>query len=296
MSEDDEKTIIAERTEIAKAPPASAPLLVQHSGQDAGKRFNLEQAISTLGRSVDADLVITDPSVSRVHAKISQEGSKVVLEDLNSSNGTWVNNRKITDSHMLQDSDTVKIGAVRLKFYASGNIEGMIHDKIYRMATMDGLTGLFNKKYLEDALEWQFRTSQASGRSLCVICMDLDHFKKVNDTYGHQAGDKVLQECSQMIKQVVRQNDIVGRIGGEEFALILPDTPLGVAKDLAERILTSMEAHPMDITGTTEMHKQTVSAGVAELTPHTGSALQLLEEADQKLYVSKNSGRNRVSF
>src|SRR5690606_28727625 len=122
-------------------------------------------------------------------------------------------------------------------------LDGFVQDKIYRMATIDAGTQVFNKQYLLDSLNNEFAISQATGRPLSIIYYDLDFFKKVNDTYGHNAGDQVLRESTLIVKNIIRKDEILGRFGGEEFIIILPNSASQAAFELGERIRKACETH-----------------------------------------------------
>ena len=150
-------------------------------------------------------------------------------------------------------------------------------------------------------LDGEFKFSKTYRRNLSVIYYDLDFFKKVNDNYGHGAGDLVLRESAQLVRTCVRKDDVFGRYGGEEFVIVLPNTDQKTAADLAERIRASLEAHTFQLEIEKDgkrgvvQHKQTISAGVSQLTPDIATYELLLESADKKLYTSKQTGRNRVT-
>ena len=162
----------------------------------------------------------------------------------------------------------VRLGTILFKFFANENIDGIIHDKIYRMATIDAGTQIFNKKYLLETIKSEFKYSKSYNLDLSIIYYDLDHFKKVNDNYGHAAGDQILKEGSEVIKSSLRKNDILCRFGGEEFIVILPNTKLDKAAELAERIRVAIENHVFELEDEQKKsvkHRQTISLGVSQL-------------------------------
>ena len=230
MTEDDfeDKTVIADMASFTEVKPKveGNASLVQYSGEAVGKRYELTQSTTTIGRATTADLSIPDASVSRSHAIIRQEGETLYLEDGGSANGTFINDNRITTKTALKDQDVIGFGKVLMKFFAQGNVDGFIQDKMYKMATIDVGTKIFNKQYLLEALEANFSASKSGSQSLSIVYFDLDHFKSVNDTHGHNAGDVVLLETAQTIKSLIRKDDIFGRFGGEEFVVILPRTEL----------------------------------------------------------------------
>ncbi len=300
---DEDKTIIAPLAQIRESEnlkKKAIPSLVQYNGAQLGKRYLLDRVSVTLGRSLNADICISEASVSRLHAVISQKIDKIYIEDTESANGTFINDKKISSS-VLKDQDMVRLGTVLLKFFASDNVDSMIQDKIYRMATIDAGTQIFNKQYLLDTLGSEFKLSKSSSRPLSIIYYDLDHFKMVNDRYGHNIGDQVLRENAQLVKTVIRKEDVLGRFGGEEFIVILPNTDINTAFELAERIRKICDKErfelEFEVDGQKQMssHQQTISIGVSEISHAMSTPIDLLESADKKLYFSKQNGRNRVT-
>lgn len=301
----DSKTAIADLSqmqELGKPKEEGVPCLVQHNGANVGTRYLLYKEKSSIGRSADCDISLPDPSVSRQHAFIYNDKSGVFVEDTKSSNGTFINEKQITDKSPLKDQDILRVGTLLLKFFSKDNVDGFIQDKIYRLATIDAGTQIFNKQYLQDTLENLFRKAKGSGKDLSLVYFDLDHFKKVNDTYGHGAGDQVLRDIAKLVKQIVRKEDTFARFGGEEFVVILPNTNLEQAIKIAEAIRQNCEKFVQTIVyevngkKTQAQHIQTISLGVATCQQHMTSPKELLEAADQKLYQSKKNGRNRVTF
>lgn len=291
----DDKTIIADPgSSIFNTPKKSAACLVQYSGTNLGKRYVLDQKEMVVGRAPTVEIVVNEQSVSRSHAQCLQQADEIYVADLGSSNGTYINDKKISSKQVLRDGDIIRLGNIVFKFFAQGNIENVFHDKIYRMATIDVGTNIFNKKYLTEALESEVKFSSAYGRPLSLIYFDLDFFKKVNDTYGHNVGDGVLRDSSTLVKSLIRKEDIFCRYGGEEFVILLPSTEAKTAYELAERIRASFEDHVFDIQG--HQIKQTLSMGVSQLSARINTPESLLEDADKKLYQSKTTGRNRVTI
>ncbi len=298
-----DKTVIAEIGSLETAPKAqSQPCLVQYNGNGLGKRYPLQKDIITLGRAATVDITLAENSVSRVHAEVSVNNGEATINDCGSANGTFLNDKKVEAPTVLRDQDIIRLGTVLLKFFSKDNIDGYIQDKIYRMATIDVGTQIFNKQYLIDALTNEFASAKASHRPLSVIYFDLDHFKKVNDTYGHNCGDQVLRDNSKVVKALVRKDDIFARFGGEEFIIALPNTDRDTAGLLAERIRVACQEFSHILSYENQgakkeaNHKQTISIGVAQLSDEMKVYTDLLESADKKLYFSKQNGRNRVTL
>jgi diguanylate cyclase (GGDEF)-like protein len=163
---------------------------------------------------------------------------------------------------------------------------------LFHQASTDALTGVSNRRYFMAQAEQELRRSRRFARELSVMMIDLDHFKKVNDQHGHAAGDAVLQSAVKRALESLRQSDQLGRIGGEEFAVILPETGLAAATDAAERLRKHINERPF--IGERHAIPCTVSVGVAQMNAHDGSIDDLFHRADKALYRAKHGGRNRV--
>jgi two-component system, cell cycle response regulator len=293
-----DKTEVAEndtlkiRLEEAKA---SAPALVVISGKPLGKSFYLTKETMILGRDLQVDLSFGETSISRKHTEFTITPEGILVHDLGSTNGTYVNDTKVepSDTFLLSDGDLIRCGNVILKFLKEGKMENLLHGKMYEQATTDDLTGALNKKAILEFLKDEFGRSQLRAANLTLVMFDIDHFKKINDTYGHIAGDYVLKETCALIKnRMIRQKDALGRYGGEEFALLLPGTSLQIAVDVAERIRSTIEKHNYQFDG--KPISVTISLGVAAMDSTTKSSEDLLAHSDKALYDAKNQGRNRV--
>lgn len=299
----DEKTIIADARNLTvlRGTGNKRACMLQYNGAKLGKRYPLSEGVAVIGRSPETQVSIAEPSVSRQHARLSQSGEQWEIEDLGSANGTFVNDQKVESRRFLRDGDMIRLGTILLKFFADDTLESVMADKIYRNSTIDAGTQIFNKQYLIDTLESEFRLARMYQKPLSVIYYDLDFFKKVNDTFGHQAGDIILKESAHLIKASVRKEDVQGRFGGEEFVIVLPNTDLVIACELAERLRIQVAQHEflLDIETASQRqtitHHQTISIGVAQLDPSMKNFEELLETADKKLYQSKQTGRNKVT-
>ena len=275
--------------------------LVVYSGGDTGRQITLDEGTHSIGRSAAASLQIDGPGMSRLHAEVSVEGASVLLRDLGSANGSFVQDRRLNNPCLLGDGDLVRLGSVLLKFYEHRSVDAAMHDRVYRMAVVDAGTGLYNRRFLNDALKRSLRQARQLGRPLSVISYDLDRFKSVNDSHGHAAGDLVLRESAAVLSPVVGTAGILGRLGGEEFLVLLPDTPLADGLLLAERLRAAVAGHTFVLpVGNGESrrsigHRQTISLGVAEWSNAMLDVGDLLDAADRRLYQSKHEGRDRVS-
>ncbi|MBI3073504.1 MAG: diguanylate cyclase [Deltaproteobacteria bacterium] len=285
------KTRVTVISKISDRPVLSQSCLVVIYGSELGKRFSVDRPQISIGRSARADIIIDEDSVSRNHAKITRSPRGVVVHDLGSTNGTYVNDEPVTQV-TLADGDLVKIGRTIFKFLSGTNIENQYHEEVYRLTTMDGLTGIHNKRYFLDALEREVSRCRRYGRKLSLVLFDVDFFKAVNDEFGHVVGDTVLRQLALVVREKIRQEDTLARYGGEEFAVLLPETERPAALSFAEKIRRLVEKTPCHF----EKRKipVTISLGVGTLGDETAAASDLVRAADEQLYEAKAAGRNRV--
>jgi diguanylate cyclase (GGDEF)-like protein len=272
-----------------------APTLVVISGRPLGKSFYLTQERMILGRDLGADISIGETAISRKHTEFFLSPTGVQVRDLGSTNGTFINDSKLLKDtyHPLKDGDLVRCGSTLLKFLKEGKIENIHYGKMYSLATQDDLTQTFNKKAILEILADEFSRSVTRATPLTLIMFDIDHFKQTNDRFGHLAGDHVLKEVCGLIKnKLIRGKDSLGRYGGEEFALLLPDTPLQIAVDIAERIRSTIEKTEFKYDD--QKIPVSISLGLSSRDSTTQSHGDLLANADKALYDAKNQGRNRV--
>ncbi|MDH5493260.1 MAG: diguanylate cyclase [Myxococcales bacterium] len=255
-----------------------------------GKRHVLSEQPILLGRGSENTIVLNNDSVSRRHCRIEKRGRAYYVRDLESTNGTYVNDDLVTD-YQMRRGDQVKVGDTIFKFLSGSDIEAQYHETIYRMTIVDGLTGVNNKRFLLEALEKEISRARRHARALSLLMFDIDHFKNINDSFGHLAGDFVLKDFAQLVKGRLRPDDVLGRYGGEEFAVMLPETPLDGACKIAEELREMVATHLFDFEQ--EKITVTVSVGVAQI-EEGWDILRFIKEADEKLYVAKRGGRNKV--
>jgi diguanylate cyclase (GGDEF)-like protein len=272
------------------ATPGDACIIVIY-GPELGKRLPLGKASFGIGRSAKNDLFLDQESISRQHARITFDGERHWVHDLNSTNGTYVNDKLVQETE-LSDGDQVRIGRSILKFMTGENIEVHYHEEIYRLMTVDGLTQVYNRRYFNEALEREFNRAKRYGRALSLIAFDIDHFKKVNDTHGHLAGDNLLRHLASSVRSRLRREDIFARTGGEEFAILLPEIALEGARITAEKARRIVEQTPLAFDKQTI--SCTVSLGVAMGDDTDNVPEDLYKRADERLYDAKLGGRNRI--
>lgn len=288
----DASTRITSVKEIVQLSKQRSACLVQLRGGDMGRRFELQQQAMDIGRDPSSDIVLESDSVSRRHARIEPSaGGHRVVDNL-STNGTYLNNEPVQGEAPLRSGDYVQIGEAIFKYLAGDEIENAYHEEIYRLTIEDGLTQTANKRALTDFLEKEFARAKRYERALSVVLFDLDHFKRINDEYGHLMGDYVLREVAKVIKTRVRREEMFARYGGEEFCIVLPEMSLEDAMRFAETVREMVEVHPFKFENN-NVHV-TVSIGVATVTEEMARPEALILAADQNLYRAKRSGRNRV--
>ncbi len=285
-------TIVSSKSEgDAEAAPAEWAL-VAYAGAALGRVFPLPVGPSIVGRAPESDLSLLDGEVSRSHAQILVQAGHVQVEDLGSTNGTRVNGELIQALVGLRAGDRLAIGGHVLKLVFLDPLERAFHETLLDLSTKDPLTGLANRGSVLAEFQNRFGLSLRYDRPLSVVVCDLDHFKSVNDTYGHGAGDFVLHVFGERMLATLREADLAGRIGGEEFLTILPETDLAGAGPLAERLRQAVASTPIQLPS--GILNITCSLGIAERTAADLDAGQLLARADAALYKAKTSGRNRV--
>lgn len=283
-----------QRTIFSSGPEAqerNAACLVVIHGEGLGHRVDVGDKPVVVGRSPDCELHIPHRSVSRNHCRVWRDGDSYRVQDLGSTNRTFLNDRPIIESE-LKDGDHITAGETIIKFISRTSVEARYHEELFQLAAYDSLTELYNRRQFRELLDKEIARANRHGRPLSLLILDLDRFKPINDTYGHVAGDSVLREVARVLRGRVRGDDIAARIGGEEFAVILPEADLEQARRFAEELRGSVAGLRGLLDG--RLKQVTVSIGLAQWQPEFGSASELLRAADQQLYKAKEGGRNRV--
>lgn len=299
-SETAEKTVIASDTALKKqmspadmAPPVIVVLMGPAGYQ--GKQWALSDGF-IIGRAVESQVFIDDKSLSRSHARVDIRNAEIQIVDLGSTNKTLVNGQVLPPMapYYLKNNDQIKTGNVIFKFLEKGNIETLSAQVLFEKANRDALTGAFSKGALIERGPESLKRSELLSEPLSLLVFDIDHFKKVNDTYGHPGGDYVLKELSRIVSsKLIRSNDFFARYGGEEFVLILPGASPKTASEVAERVRYTIESHEFVFDG--KKIPITVSIGVVSKQVNDVDWNSFFEKADKALYISKQTGRNKVS-
>jgi len=296
MAPADESTRMFEAPLAPEGGKRDRAYLVVLAGASVGEMYKIEGDKTVIGRGQKAQIRLLDDGISREHAQLVILKDRIVLQDLGSTNGTYCNGLKVEGNKELVDGDKILVGSTTiLKFTYHDNLDEIFQKQMYESALRDGLTKAFNKKYFTDRLESEFTFAVRHVSPLTLVLFDIDHFKKVNDTHGHQAGDHVLSEISTLLTAALRAEDVFARYGGEEFAVICRGSDVNQGQIVAERMRKAVEGHKFVFEGT---HiPVTISVGVAGLPDASvKDAAELVSLADQSLYKSKHGGRNRVTL
>ena len=283
------------------------PALVFLRGEHLAAPIPLERDEVTLGRALEADVRVNDARASRLHARITTErdpatgATRYRVTDLGSTNGTLLNGQPVADA-TLAEGDKLTIGEHLIRFELLDDIDREFQRHLHRLLAHDELTGLLSSKSFISELRREAARAAAEGRPFCVLMMDLDHFKRVNDTYGHLVGSQTLADVGEIINRAMRAGDVAARFGGEEFAAFLLDADCAQALVAAERVRQMIEAHAFSATrrGSADGEgdrtlRITISIGVSAFPQDARDPVELIELADTALYHAKQQGRNRVS-
>jgi len=257
-----------------------------------GTRYTLGDVPVVLGRGSDCEIRINDHSVSRRHARIQPGADGYYAVDLQSTNGTFVNDVPAS-MYKLKDGDYLRVGNCIYRFLMGGNVETEYHEEIYRLTIIDALTDIHNKRYFLEFLDRELARSMRYERPLSLVMIDIDRFKSINEDLGHLGGDFTLRELSARLKGNIRKEELFARYGGEEFALVLPETPLEGAVTLTERLVKVISQLPFQYED--RSYNVTISAGITmTMGEKDVTTIELIRRADEKLYQAKHAGRNRA--
>jgi two-component system cell cycle response regulator len=294
--DDSDRTVIQGIKDLTGSMEGRQASLMVISGPSAGRMFKVQDfGPMIIGRAKGAEISLPEQGISREHARIERDAhGNVSIIDLDSTNGTYFDGAQITRL-ILRDGDKVQVGSTTiLKFSYQDSLEEAFHQNQYDQAIRDGLTGAFNKRHFRTKFKQDFAYALRHNESTSLILFDLDHFKRVNDTYGHPAGDMVLRDLSALVVLTLREEDTFARYGGEEFAVILRNQSAQSSYVAAERMRRAVETNKFMWEG--ERIPLTISLGVATLArANFRNPQEMLKEADEFLYKSKNNGRNRTT-
>jgi diguanylate cyclase (GGDEF)-like protein len=280
---------------IAVAESEADVILIAHpDSQRLGARYRLSPGTALeIGRSPAVTVSLPEVmSLSRKHAKLRYAGPVVTIEDQGSTNGTFVNGRPIQGRTVLKSGDRFQTAAVHFKFLHEQDVESAYHLAIYDLVARDGLTEIFNKRKYEEEVQREYARAVRHHRPLSLVLFDLDEFKQINDSYGHLCGDFVLKQVASLARDLTRPEEVLARVGGDEFAILVPETGIRGAETLALKLRERIEGYDHRY-GEVKINVL-CSFGVAELAPEMSSPRDLYRAADAALLLAKRSGRNRV--
>jgi two-component system, cell cycle response regulator len=294
--EDETIAVSAQRKSQEIMPPGlqQRTVIKVLTGLEAGRVFVVTSEVVVVGRGSGCDLRIDDSSLSRQHCRIRLTNGTFFVEDLGSRNGTMVDNLRIKAPQMLTDGSLIQLAASTIIMFShQEDLEVQAEQRLYASAVLDPLTGLHNRRHLDARLKAEFAFASRHRTPLSLLLIDIDHFKKVNDTYGHPGGDAALRALAERLQKAVRTEDIVARYGGEEFAIIARGIEAQGAMLLAERVRATAEAIRVAHDGNTISY--TISVGVTTMTRERifDGVPAILKAADDALYQAKAAGRNR---
>jgi diguanylate cyclase (GGDEF)-like protein len=265
-------------------------------GADVGAILALSREVSILGRDPEIDVMVEDDSVSRRHARITLREGNYEIEDLGSTNGTYVAGGLVSGRIRLLDGVRVQLGHTIFRFGLQDAVEQAASKRIYEMSVRDGLTGIYNRRYFDDRLQSEFAFAARHKTPLCVILCDIDHFKRINDTYGHHAGDAVLKRVAVELQAGVRTEDLVARFGGEEFVMLTRGIDVEGGRTFAERIRAVVQRAVITWEGTRIPVTMSLGVSHSQSGPTITKAELFLAAADMALYAAKRGGRNKVEL
>jgi diguanylate cyclase (GGDEF)-like protein len=273
--------------------PRDRGVLVRLDGYSAGQVECLTGRDQRVGRASSAGIHLAEIGVSPFHARLGQRDGAFWVEDLASLNGTFVNGERVV-VHELREGDLVRFGPrATFRFSIMDERQEAAMRRLYESSIHDVLTGAYNRRFLEDRLRAEIAFALRHRTNCTIVLFDIDHFKKVNDTHGHRAGDLALKHVVSLCVTTLRAEDVFARYGGEEFMIALRDIGIEGGRRAAQRILDNLRGRPVDL-GHCRL-PLTMSAGVAALSECPRPSIEtLVFLADRRLYAAKHLGRDRV--
>ncbi|MCA9581217.1 MAG: GGDEF domain-containing protein [Myxococcales bacterium] len=281
--------------QVAKRKKRDRCTLVILSGPTPGRVITADGDELIIGRGNKVNARIDDTGLSRRHARLYRQGDLWYVEDMGSTNGTWIAGAPVNSPTVVQDGDRVLVGqSTLLRVTLQDEVEQETARQAYEATVRDALTQVYNRRHLDEQMRLEFAFAQRHATDLSVLLLDADHFKNVNDTHGHLAGDQVLRSLAVAISRAVRAEDMVARYGGEEFAVVARGTNGANAMILGERIRARVQKMAIEHEGNSL--QITVSIGVASMskTDTYNDVSSFFAAADAALYRAKEEGRNRV--
>lgn len=292
---DGDQTLVADDEEGNRSPDLSRrPGIVFVNGQDAGQSFVLDRPHTVIGRASRCEIRVQEKDVSRRHALFDLSMNGVQIVDLRSRNGVFVNESRVQRCY-IKHGDIIRLGGdLTLRFSWLSSTEIAFLEEMYDAAVFDPLTNAHNRRYFGNVLTRSAEQYVSGGRDMALLIVDLDNFKKLNDTFGHQVGDQALYHVASLIRSEMGEADTVCRFGGEEFAILLDRDDHAEALQVAEAIKNTVEDNPL-VSGGVRIG-MTVSIGVAMMREVNGDPDAVFALADARMYAAKEAGRNQIRF
>lgn len=297
---DDDDEPITEQFELPApdAPRAAARdrgVLVRVDGPGSGQLFSLEGAELVIGRSANAGFRLSDEGVSRRHALLIHTRGHYFIQDLESSNGTFLEGRRVKRAPLME-GDLVQFGPnASFRFCMMDVKQERAMMRLYEETTIDALTRIYNRRFIDKRFDEELAYALRHNSELSVVLLDVDYFKHVNDRHGHASGDIVLRRIAEVITDQLRSEDVLARYGGEEFLILLRGIPQSGANSVAERVRAALQSTQIRI-GRVAL-RVTISAGCAALSRCPSQTKEdLLAQVDERLYRAKHDGKNQVCW
>ncbi|MGV6826620.1 MAG: GGDEF domain-containing protein [bacterium] len=286
------ETVIGSISEIHAKIGKNLPFLSIIYPQNKKNLFKVTEEPQVIGRGETASVVLDDDMASRAHCEFWLENEGVFVRDLGSTNGTLIDNALIETAQLTQESRLL-IGDHILKLEYKNEHELEYDKKLIQAATTDALTGIANRRTLMDRARELYNQCLSNDRSLALVMLDIDHFKRVNDNWGHPAGDLVIKRVAQLLAAQCSSADICGRYGGEEFMVLLPDRSKTSVVDFCEGLRKQVEDFVFSWGGENIPVTISLGASIGEGRELPGLE-QSVSQADDALYQAKEGGRNRL--
>ena len=292
-----DKTLVVDRVKDTVDDQNRRACFIIMGGLDVGSEYFIDKRRIILGRDPDCDLVLRDDGISRKHAEVLRVSfDQLLVRDLESTNGTFVNGVQVREAEIREGGKVLLGRRTVIKFVLQDQLEQNYQRKLYESSTRDGLTGVYNRKYFSQKIVGDLSFARRHRLPFSLLMIDIDHFKAVNDTFGHRTGDHVLSLVTEAMQQTIRTEDVLARFGGEEFVISAPGTDYPGAHALAERVRRKIEEQVVtSVDGTQKSFSITVSIGTVTAPGMVlVSSDELIAVADKNLYRAKESGRNQV--
>ena len=297
MAEREFDTLTTQRGSLAKLAEAIATknsaYLTVTQGESQGRRLKLGDVPVTMGRSADCDFRLLNRAISRLHCRVWRDNSGFWVRDLNSTNKTYLNDRPVVEAR-LKDGDFITVGGTVVQFTQEKDVDHAAQNEFFDLVTHDQLTGLSQRRVFEQSLEQEIARSTRRNREFVLAIVDVDELSKINREWGKVAGDDVLKQVAKALKAGLREEDLVCRFGGEEFAALLPETGIDEAEKLLNSVRSAIANVEFFIQG--QSRSASVSIGAVLWNPTYKTGASLIDRTEEKLKAAKDGGRNRIAW